>query len=306
MATMQQAHPEWEKEHSLTAPADRDRENRWRPDQGAAALTEKEVKSAVDTLDNTSFTSKFPRVDRTYADPPIPMQTVGLVSFTPAKGATPNSNGLFGFAKLRGNYASQLEAKQRAEAIIRNIDSYHQIYHTYVGRPFPITASSKYSAETDEIDIRKEMTASVSQSIKSKKQKDNKDMKEIKQREEALLAESRQDPEDADPYDEYITLRVKKAQLSWTYLEHIKKMAEVKDIIIETRARLEELEKEDSEYKEKYYAKYVKAREDVGLTMDAKKAGQNFMKFLVEDAVLPGIDDVDTKEDSTEPTIDSA
>lgn len=303
---MQQAHPEWKKEHSLTAPSDRDRENRWRPDQGAAALTEEEVKSAVETLDNTSFISKFPRVDRTYADPPVPLQTFGLVSFTPAKGATPNSSGVFGFAKLRGNYASQLEAKQRAEAIIRNIDSYHQIYHTYVGRPFPVTASSKYSAETDEIDIRKEMTASVSQSIKSKKQKERKEIEEIKQREEALLAESRRDPEDVDPYDEYITLRVKKAQLSWTYLEHNKKMAEVKDIIVKTRARLEELEKGDSEFKEKYYAKYVKAREDVGLTMDAKEAGQNFMKFLVEDAVLPGIDDVDAKEDvSTEPTIDS-
>lgn len=307
MATMQQSHPEWEKEHSLTAPSDRDRENRWRPEQGAASLTEEEVKVAVETLDNTSFISKFPRVDRTYADPPIPLQTFGLVSFTPAKGATPNTNGLFGFAKLRGNYASELEAKQRAEAIIRNIDSYHQIYHTYVGRPFPITASSKYSAETDEIDIRKEMTASVSQSIKSKKQKENKEMEEIKQREEALLAESRRDPEDVDPYDEYITLRVKKAQLSWTYLEHTKKIAEVKDIIIKTRARLEELEKKDSEFKEKYYAKYVKAREDVGLTMDTEKAGQNFMKFLVEDAVLPGIDDVDAKDDvSTEPTIDSA
>ena len=159
MTTTQQSHPEWEKENSLTAPSDRDRENKWRPDQGAPALTETEVESAIQTLDNTDFTGKFPRVDRTYSDPPIALQAVGLVSFTPAKGATPNKDGVFGFAKLRGNYASQLEAKQRAEEIIRNIDSYHQIYHTYVGRPFPITASSKYSAETDEIDIRKAMTA---------------------------------------------------------------------------------------------------------------------------------------------------
>ena len=303
MSTIQQTHPEWEKEHSLTAPTDRDRENKWRPNQGAANLTEEEVTAAVQTLDNTAFTSKFPRVDRTYADPPIPMQNIGLVSFTPAKGATPNENGLFGFAKLRGNYASQLEAKQRAETIIRNIDSYHQIYHTYVGRPFPITASSKYSAETDEIDIRKEMSSSVSSSIKSKKVKEQSDMQEIKKREEALLAESRQDPEDADPYEEYITLRVKKAQLSWTYLEHIKKMAEVKEIIITTRLRLEEMENKDDEFKEKYYEKYVKAREDVGLNMDDKKSGQNFMKFLVEDAVLPGIDDVDEKDNSTEPDI---
>lgn len=301
---MQQAHPEWEKEHSLTAPEDRDRENKWRPEQGAPDLTEEEVTNAISALDNTDFTTKFPRVDRTYADPPISLQTVGLISFTPAKGATPNENGVFGFAKLRGNYASELEAQQRAEHIIRKIDSYHQIYHTYVGRPFPITASSKYSAETDEIDIRKEMTASVSSSIKSKKKDESKEMEEMKQREEALLAESRRDPEDVDPYDNYITLRVKKAQLSWTYLEHAKKMKEVKDIIIDTRKRVAELEEQDSEFKEKYYAKYVKAREDVGLDMDSEKSGQNFMKFLVEDAVLPGIDDVDTKEEVT--TEDSA
>lgn len=304
MATMQQAHPEWEKEHSLTAPEDRDRENKWRPEQGAADLTEEEVTNAISALDNTDFTAKFPRVDRTYADPPISLQTVGLISFTPAKGASPNDNGVFGFAKLRGNYASELEAQQRAEQIIRKIDSYHQIYHTYVGRPFPITASSKYSAETDEIDIRKEMTASVSSSIKSKKKDESKELEEMKQREEALLAESRQDPEDVDPYDNYITLRVKKAQLSWTYLEHAKKMEEMKDIIIDTRNRIAELEEQDSEFKEKYYAKYAKAREDVGLDMDSEKAGQNFMKFLVEDAVLPGIDDVDTKEEVT--TEDSA
>ena len=109
---MQQAHPEWEKEHSLTAPEDRDRENKWRPEQGAADLTEEEVTNAISALDNTDFTTKFPRVDRTYADPPISLQTVGLISFTPAKGATPNENGVFGFAKLRGNYASELEAQQ--------------------------------------------------------------------------------------------------------------------------------------------------------------------------------------------------
>jgi len=291
MATELDLHPEWKKENSLTSPSDRDRENKWKPEQGAPALTEPQVDKAIKELDNDSFTKKFPRVDRTYADPPIPMQTIGLISFTPAKGATPNDKGVFGFAKLRGNYASVLEAKQRAEEIIRRIDSYHQIYHTYVGRPFPITSSSQYSAETDEIDIRKEMTASVSSAIKSKKKKESNDMKEIKQREEALLAESRKDPEDVDPYEEYITLRVKKAQLSWTYLEHIKKLDEVKSIILSTRESLDKMEKDNSEFKTKYYDKYVKARADVGLNMDSEESGQNFIKFLVEDAVLPGIDD---------------
>ena len=284
-------HPEWEKESSLTTPSDRDRENRWLPEHGAAPLTDNEVKDAMDGLNNVAFTRKFPRVDRTYADPPPNLQQIGLISFVPAKGATPNESGVFGFAKLRGNYATEIEANQRAEFIIRNCDSYHQIYHTYVGRPFPITFSSDYSAETDEVDIRKETTKAISSSIKDKKMEEKKTVDDIKEREEKLIEESKQDPDDVDPYEEYITLRVKKAQLTWTYLEHIKKMDEVKGILLKTRARIEEMDEENSEFKDKYYEKYMKARRETGLSETSAESQDNFMKFLVEDVELPGIDD---------------
>jgi len=289
MAEQLQNHPEWEKESSLTTPDDRVRENNWRPEQGAPQLTEDEVKSAMDSLNNVAFTTKFPRVDRTYADPPPPLQTIGLLSFVPAKGAQPNANGVYGFAKLRGNYSTQQEADQRAEFLIRNVDSYHQIYHTYVGRPFPMTASSKYSAETNEIDIRKEMTESISNDVKQKKQDEAKVVQEIKDKEEALIADTKK--EEVDPYDEYITLRVKKAQLSWTYLEHIKKIKEVKDIILRTRYELEKMEADNAEYKEKYYDKYMNARKDAGFKDTKEEMEANFLKFLVEDAHLPGIDE---------------
>ena len=282
-------HPEWEKENSLTAPDDRDRENRWRPDQSANNLTEKEVNEAMSELNNVSFVKKFPRVDRTYADPPPPMQQIGLISFTPAKGAQPDDKGVYGFAKLRGNYATMQEADQRAEFLIRNVYSYHQIYHTYVGRPFPITSSSSYSAETSEIDIRKAMTESVSNDVKQKKMDESKTIQEIKKREEALIADTKQ--EDVDPYDEYITLKVKKAQISWTYLEHIKKIKEIKDIIIKTRSEIEKLEETNSEFKDKYYDKYMSARKESGFKDTKEEMDNSFMKFLVEDALLPGIDE---------------
>jgi hypothetical protein len=282
-------HPEWEKENSLTAPDDRDRENRWRPDQSANNLTEKEVNEAMSELNNVSFVKKFPRVDRTYADPPPPMQQIGLISFTPAKGAQPDDKGVYGFAKLRGNYATMQEADQRAEFLIRNVDSYHQIYHTYVGRPFPITSSSSYSEETSEIDIRKAMTESVSNDVKQKKMDESKTIQEIKKREEALIADTKQ--EDVDPYDEYITLKVKKAQISWTYLEHIKKIKEIKDIIIKTRSEIEKLEETNSEFKDKYYDKYMSARKESGFKDTKEEMDNSFMKFLVEDALLPGIDE---------------
>lgn len=276
------------KESSLTAPEDRNLENRWRPDQSSRALSEDEVNVAIQTLNNTSFTEKFPRVDRTYADPPVPMQNIGLVSFIPAKGATPNKNGIYGFAKIRGNYSTEIEANQRAEFLIRNVDSYHQVYHAYVGRPFPLTESSDYSAATSEVDIRRDTAESVSSNIKDKKMEEQRTVDEIKQREEDLLTASRNDT--VDPYEEYITLRVKKAQLSWTYLEHQKKLEEVKNIIVKTRTQISELEETNPEFVNSYYEKYMKARRDAGIVESEEDLKNNFIKFLVEDEPLPGID----------------
>ena len=286
---MSKYHMDWEKENSLTAPDDRIRENKWRPEQGEPNLTENEVNNAMNELNNTSYVLKFPRVDRTYADPPPPLQSIGLISFTPAKGAQPNDNGVYGFAKLRGNYATVQEADQRAEFLIRNVDSYHQIYHTYVGRPFPITNNSKYVAETTEIDIRKEMTESISNDVKQKKMDEAKTVQEIKNREEALIADTKN--EEVDPQDEYITLRVKKAQISWTYLEHVKKIKEIRGIILKTRSEIEKMEASNPEYRNKYYEKYMNARKDSGFKDTKAEIESNFLKFLVEDAFLPGIDE---------------
>ena len=293
----QHQHPEWEKENSLTSPQDRDLNNKWRPDQGKPVLTNEETEEAMKVLNNTDFIKKFPSVDRTYADPAIPMQNIALISFTPAKGATPNENGVFGFAKIRGTYATEVEAEQRAEFLIRNVDSYHQLYHLYVGRPFPITFSSKYSAEMSEIDIRKETTKSISENIKEEKNKEQKTIKEIKEREQALLQESEKaknddglkDPEN-DTYEEYITLCVNKAQISWTFFEHLKKMNEVRDIIIKTRVTLAKKDEDYPDFKEKYFEKYMDARKKSGLDEKIRENQDNFLKYMVEDILIPTID----------------
>lgn len=281
-----QQHPELERENSLSSPEDRIKENNWRPDQDTV-LTDEETIAAMKELNNNDFTEKFRKVDRNYAEPPPLMQNIGLISFTPAKGSSPNKNGVYGFAKLRGNFATELEANQRAEYLIKNIDSYHQIYHTYVGRPFPITTSSKFSKETTEIEMQKEIVESVSNNIKNKKKDDYETIKEIKQREQQLLQDTKVDKED-DPYETYITLQVKKAQLSWTYQEHQKKLKEVKDVIIKTRVELKDLDQEFPTFKDQYYEKYMKARNDAGLTSaeDKKNSDSNFIKFLVEDVDL--------------------
>jgi hypothetical protein len=275
-------HNEHRMENSLTAPEDRDPARTYQPNQGHPALTEDEVKTAMTSLNNTQFVKKFLSVERKYADPVEPMQRIGLVSFVPAKGATPNEKGIYGFAKLRGNYPTDQEASERAEFLIRNADSYHQIYHTYVGRPFPLTTSSDFSGEQTEIDIRKSMVESVSNSIKHKKSDERQQIKEIEDRERLLIEESKREEE--DPLEFYTTLRVKKAQVAWTYLETLKKVEEMKQTIIKTRSQIEDLEKEDTSYAEVYFKKYCDARSSAGL--DNSSNQDTFMKFLVEDVDL--------------------
>ena len=288
-----------DKESSLTSPSDRNQEKRWRPEQGVRLLTENEVDDAMKELNNDAFVRKFPRVDRTYADPPISMQNIALLSFVAAKGATPNEKGVFGFAKIRGSYATETEAGQRAEFLIRNVDSFNKIYHTYVGRPFPITLSSEYSSETSEIDIRRQTTETISNHVKEKKLEEQKIVRDMKDKEERLLEESKkntesnatQGPAETDPYEEYITLRVKKAQLTWTFLEHLKKLHEVRDIIIKTRKDVNKLDKLHPTFKDNYFQKYMEAREKTGLDRQVTKEGQdNFIKYMVEDVLIPTID----------------
>jgi len=272
------------KESSITTPEDRDRENRWKPDQFEPPLNDVEFQHAVNQVSDTSFIDKFPKVDRTYADPVIPLQNISLFSFMPAKGASPNENGIYGFAKIRGTFSTELESNQRAEYIIRNVDSYNKIQHVYTGRPFPITLDSKYSAESNEIDIRKDMAKTVSQNIKDKKDEEYKTMQEIKKKEEELLDDSKK--EEIDPYDDYVTQRVKYAQLAFTYLQHQKKMAEVKEIIMKTRVKIKDMDVDFPDFKNTYYDKYMEAREKAGIKESKMDAEENFIKYIVEDADL--------------------
>ena len=281
------------KESSLTTPSDRDKDNQWKPNQDAPSLTLEETKIAYDDLNNNVFVKKFPEVERRYADPPLELQKIGLISFIPAKGASPNDKGVFGFAKLRGNFGTEIEANSRAEYLIRHVDSYHQIYHTYVGRPFPITASSDYSKEVSRVDLRKEMTEDISHDVKKKREKEEKDIEEIKNREQELLTENKRREENPnDPelvLDEYITLRVKKAQLTWAYLDTEKKMKEMVTILAKTRLNIEEMEEKHPENKDKYFEKYMEARKRSGL--DNARHEENFIKFMVEDVTIPDVEE---------------
>ena len=265
---------------SLTAPNDKDSSIRYAGARNAPSLVGEEARNAQAELSNDNFIRKFSRVERVFCDPPIPGQMYGLVSFIPSREAKPDPDGVYGMIKLRGNYQTLDEMNERADFLVNSVDSYHTIFHAYVGRPFPATESSKYSADTNEVDIRQKVTRVISQDIKQKRSEEKREIEDMKQREKELIEDA--EKEDEDPYERYITLRVKKAQLTWTYLETQKKMDQMKESIIKTRTEIAESDASNPEYIDSYREKYMDARTKAGI----KDEDESFIKFLGEDADL--------------------
>lgn len=279
-------HPEWERVNSLSSVNDRHGGDvtSYKSATITPLLNEEQLDAAIKSLVDCSLVEKFPRIERQFADPPIALQSIGLLSFVPSKGATPDKDGVYGFMKIRGNYGTPREAMERSEFLLRNVDSYHQIFQAYVGRPFPITLDPKYAAKTEEIDIRKKAVETISEDVKYKREQEKKDIDEIKERERKLTDESKPDyiP---DPYERYTVLKVKKAQLVWGYLQTMKQVEDMKKIIIKTRSELEGMDTENPEFSTEYFERYMKARRDAGIA-DEHNTEENFVKYMVDDVEL--------------------
>lgn len=276
-----------QEETSLTSPLDRNPDKSYlnKLRHGQPTLTENETEVAMKELNDMSILSKYPKIEKSYADPPVNLQQFSLFSFVPSSGAKPDDMGVYGFAKIRGSYATIQEANERSEYLIRNCDTYHKIYHTYVGRPFPVTNSSKYSKEVSEVELKKKMTDTYSEDIKQKKLEEQKDIYDMKEREEKLLQESKNAeaglPYTSDPYEIYTEKRVKLAQVSWTYIETEKKMKQMMEVILKTKKEIDELEKTSDDYKKQYFERYMKARKSANLPDENVET--SFMKYMVED-----------------------
>ena len=180
--------------------------------------------------------------------------------------------------KVRGVYATEEEANERADFIIRNVDSYHEIFHCKVGRPFPITNNNEFAETVNSIDIRKKTTELISKDILNKKKEEKEEMLDIQEREKNLLEESKkaQEGKPMDIYDEYITMNIKRAQLLWTYKETKEKLKQMKTSYLSSIDRIREIDELHPEYKEQYREKYMSARREAGIP-DEKNS---FVEYL--------------------------
>lgn len=261
---------------SLVAPADRV-SNQLKLSK--ETIPENEVPLAVQTLNKDI---RFTQVERYYADPSIYGQNIALVSFIPARGAKPDKDNIYGMMKVRGVFASEQEANDRAEYIIKNVDSYNEIFHTHVGRPFPITTSDIYSNEIQTIDIKQKTTDVICNDILSKKKNEKQEIEQMKEREKTLLEESKKAQEDSplDEFEQYITQQVKRAQLIWTYKETFTKIKQMKESILKSSSIIKDMEEENPDFLTKYKDRYYQARKEANLKDEDENS---FLKYLGKD-----------------------
>ena len=267
---------------SLSSPLDR-KECTEKSYKLGVDLSDEEVKEAVKELVINDYVLKFRKVEKCLLDPQVPYnQTYALISFCPSKGATPDSDGVYGMVKVRGTFSCQEDAALRAEYLIRNSDSYHSMLVCYTGHPIPLSKNKKYITETTEIDISKKAIEINSQEVRAKRDEESKVVKEMREKEKELLKDVSEDKVD-DPLEQYIELMVKKAQLSWTYFENSKKLADIKTNIIKARDQLRETDsKNDGEYRKEGMKRYIEARQKNGIPTD----DNSFVKYLSEDLDL--------------------
>lgn len=268
---------------TLTGKDDRRESDKTELIPDAPKLSELESKLATTEL---YVSPNFPQIERRYLDPPLDGQKFGLFSFVPAKGATPNQNGVFGYAKLRGNFSIDTDAKNRAEMLIRDVDSYHKIYTPIVGYPFPLTTKSGFAEDVTDVEVKRDMKESMSEAVKRKRQEDEHEIQEIQQKEKNLLEDVKTVPED-NKEDYYTTLMTKKAQLTWTYVETMKKMKQVAILAVKARREVEDLDKENPVLKQTYMKKYMDARRQAGIPDAQLNSDDNFIKYMMEDVKIP-------------------
>lgn len=182
-----------------------------------------------------------------------------------------------GVAKIRGSYFTQLEAEQRAEEIIKDIDSTNSIFTCLIGTPFPLVTEG-FADELSEIDIQNQTEHTISQNVRERRRKDQKEMDELKQREEDLM-QINADPGEKEE-NNYITHRVKLAALKNEIDNHKKKILECINLQNNCKKWLIDMKEQHPEYEEEYMKKYMNARKEAEIP-DSQE-GDNFMKYMKE------------------------
>ncbi|HMP28150.1 MAG TPA: hypothetical protein PKD85_01035 [Saprospiraceae bacterium] len=225
-------------------------------------LTGKDAEAAV-----SNQILYYPQVVRSNIDEPISEQHFGAISFQLLEGDVRTKDGkrIFGFFKLRGNWASKEQATSKASRIVREQDSKHKIRVANVGHWLPICDDNSLVKENigvnlddnDEEEIRRKAE------IQTEKQK-RQVMREMKEREEEIK-NAKDLNEETDSLDHYTMKRVVWMRMREN-MQQLKNQSESLDKKYEeVREKLRELDASHPNYEHDWIENYNKERRKAGI-----------------------------------------
>jgi hypothetical protein len=251
----------------------------WTPNVGKK-LNEKELSSAMKEL----IIPNFRQLERGFVDPGIPNQCVALFSFVPCE--QPNKYGLFGFAKIRGVFASDFEAMEQSRKIIKHFDSSNPIHHVRVGHSFPIGANIHGNWENIVLD---DELAEAEASVKVREdEREETERKYFEKRRKELMDDVK--PNKQIPMlERYIMLRQKYANMGVMHEEYSKQIPRMEQIAQSAYDEIKKLEIEHPMVLEQYQEEYQKTRRECGLDKDISDEGIKIKQVFDAMPIFPFI-----------------
>lgn len=207
----------------------------------------------------------YPKAVRTMTDPPILNQELGLISFNLFREPRKLRNGkpVYGFYKLRGNYAEKNLAYRQAKEIILKTDSKYKIRVSPVGHWLPITEDDSVVQEVVDITTGEERSLNDEAALE-KRREQAQIARELQERQEELKT-------GGDIYDnpESLAYYTMKRVTEMKLYEHIgilqKQMDDVHEKLNKTRTELYGLDRRFPEYEDQWIDLYNLERKKVSI-----------------------------------------
>jgi len=200
---------------------------------------------------------------KSHIDPPILGQTYALASYkfldiTRELKILPDGEPLYGWVKLRGNYATEEEAQKAAKDLLQGQDSKSKIQIYRVGGWTPLTSSTLLTKQFDEFSDQQ-----WRQKMIDDKKKQEQQIKEIREREEQLKQGIDQYTEDSLDY--YVMKKVTLAENQYTMDRAMKTLKETRKNINDLEKEIEELDSKYPDHKKNALEQYNKERREAGM-----------------------------------------
>lgn len=207
----------------------------------------------------------YPRVVRTMVDPPLPGQRIGCLSFMLFKEPRKLQNGMpvYGYVKLRGNWADDSQGKFEASKIVREVDSKYVIRLAPVGAWVPITEEDSFVKEKLDVKMHKDEVCLRDQAVKEKEADQRRIMREIREREDE--AKSGDIYDDSTSLTYYSMRRVTELRLMEARENILRQLDSYGTTLRKVQKETKRLERDHPEYIEDWIDCYNAERRKAGI-----------------------------------------